>query len=270
MRHEGKTPGEQRLIFVLVDGLNAATAESMGYLAALTEGGLARRADMDCELPPLSRPLYDCIFTGRTPCQSGIVHNDAWRVPSAVERAAHPSIFARASAAGLITAAAAYFFVSELCNESPFDPVRHRLCLRADKPVQNGLFYCRDDYPDAQLLLDAEWLRVQREPHLLLIHSMGVDNAGHVHGADSAQYRQAAREMDMLLARFMPAWLAEGYAVMVTSDHGMSADAAHNDLAPDVRRVPLWLAGKGTAALPLPQRQTQWCEIMCRVLGIKF
>lgn len=269
MLQQERVPEKPRLIFVLVDGLNAATAQSMGYLAALVEGGLARRADMDCELPPLSRPLYDCIFTGRTPCQSGVVHNDAWRMPSAEEYAAHPSVFARASAAGLMTAAAAYYFVYELVNAAPFDPVGHRLCLDTDKPLQNGIFYCRDDYPDEQLLLDAEWLRLHVAPHVLLVHTMGVDNAGHLHGAGSAQYRHAARRMDMLLARFMPQWLAEGYAVIVTSDHGMSADAAHNDLTPDVRRVPLWLAGKGAEAVALPQRQTAWYGLMCQLLHLE-
>lgn len=258
----------KKVIFVLVDGLSAAAARCMGYMASLVQDKKARGASMICELPPLSRPLYQCIFTGRTPQQSGIVHNTQWTPPTPAERAAHPDIFSRASAAGLVTAAAAYHYVSELCNAAPFDPVWDRLRLHADMPIQHGMFYCRDDYPDEQLLLDAEMLRTRYTPHLLFVHTMGVDHAGHCHGGNSTQYRNAARELDILLARFMPLWLEEGYAVIVTSDHGMSPDAHHNDLTPDVRRVPQWLAGTGVENVELPRSQTQWCGVVCQLLGI--
>ena len=47
-----------RLVFVLLDGLGAATARRcMSYLRALTETEQARYTELDAELPPLSRPL---------------------------------------------------------------------------------------------------------------------------------------------------------------------------------------------------------------------
>ena len=52
-----------RLILVLLDGLRAAAADShMGFMAALTEHGDARRLTLDCALPPLSRPLYATLI----------------------------------------------------------------------------------------------------------------------------------------------------------------------------------------------------------------
>ena len=257
-----------KVIFVLVDGLNASAARCMGYLASLVQSRKARGATMICELPPITRPLYHCIFTGQSPQQSGIVHNDAWTPPDAAARAAHPTIFAKAAAAGRVTAAAGHYFVSELCNAAPFDPVWDRLRLHADMPIQHSIFYNNDAYPDDHVLLDAEMLRNRYTPHLLLVNSMGVDRAGHQFGGDSPQYRTAARELDLLLARYMPKWLADGYAVIVTSDHGMSPDAHHDDLTPDVRRVPLWMAGQGAELVELPRNQTQWRAVVELLLGL--
>ena len=258
----------RNVIFVLVDGLSATAARCMGYLASLVQAKKARGASLICELPPLSRPLYHCIITGQTPQQSGIVHNASWTPPTNAEKTAHPGIFAIATGAKLTTAAVGHYFISELCNATPFDPVWDRLRLHAEMPIQHSLFYSNDAYPDNQAMLDAEMLRTRYNPHLLFINTMGVDHAGHCHGGNSSQYRNAARDMDLLLGQYMPRWLDEGYAVIVTSDHGMSADAHHNDLTPDVRRVPLWLAGKGTDMVELPRSQTQWCALVCQLLGV--
>ena len=55
--------------------------------------------------------------------------------------------------------------------------------------------------------MDGEWLRSQYDPDFLLIHPMGVDDAGHQFGLDSRQYRNQARRMDSLLADLLPQWL---------------------------------------------------------------
>lgn len=254
----------KKLVFVLIDGLGASAVSCMGWLAAMTESGRARNALMDCEMPPISRPLYHCIFTGQRPVDSGIVHNTVWNLPPN----APPTIFARAVKAGLCTAAAAFWWVSELCNR-PWIPARDRITDDTSLPIQHGIFYTNEAYPDDQVFLDAESLRWRFAPHVLLLHSSGVDNTGHEHGGHSAAYRNAARHTDMLLARYAPLWLEAGYTLIVTSDHGMSADALHNDTTPDVRRVPAWIIGH-TCAPPCtpPGRQTQWHDCMAGILGI--
>ena len=92
-----------RVVFVLLDGLAAATARRcMSYMQSLADAGLARHTELQGELPPLSRPIYATLLTGLRPAQSGIMHNDDARLCPA------PTIFSRAQAAGLTTAAAAY------------------------------------------------------------------------------------------------------------------------------------------------------------------
>ncbi|MDE7240314.1 alkaline phosphatase family protein [Desulfovibrio sp.] len=253
-----------RLVFVLLDGLGAAAAAThMSFLAALTQASQARHTELTAELPPLSRPIYATLLTGLTPLETGIVRNEDARPAPA------PTLFARARAAGLTTAAAAYHWVSELCNIAPFTPGRDRLCDDEALPVSHGLFYSEDAYPDAELFRDAEALRFRYEPHLLLVHSMGIDFAGHASGADSRAYREAVRAADALLAASLPAWLASGAAVIVTSDHGMDADASHSDATEAARRVPFWLVGAPEDA-PLPVRQADIAPLAARLLGIPW
>ena len=252
-----------RVVFVLLDGLAAATARRcMSYMQSLTDAGLARHTELQGELPPLSRPIYATLLTGLRPTQSGIMHNDDARLCPA------PTIFSRAQAAGLTTAAAAYHWMSELCNVAPYEPGRDRITDDAALPIAHGLFYCTDAYPDDELFHDAASLQLRHSPHLLLVHSMGIDNAGHLYGAESREYRTAARRADGLLARWLPRWVEAGYAVLVTSDHGMNADGNHNDDSDACRRVPLWLVGEAWNNCPLPQDQTQIAGLVCTALGI--
>ena len=253
-----------RLVFVLLDGLGAgAAATHMSFLAALTAGGHARHTELMAELPPLSRPIYATLLTGMTPLETGILRNEDARLAPA------PTLFARARAAGLTTAAAAYHWMSELCNGAPFVPGRDRLCDDASLPISHGLFYSEDAYPDAELFRDAEALRQRFTPDLLLVHSMGIDFAGHTAGAGSAAYREAVRAADALLALHVPAWLAWGASVLVTSDHGMDADASHSDATDAARRVPFWLVGAPQDA-PLPSRQADIAPLAARLLGIPW
>jgi len=255
----------RRVIFVLLDGLSAHSAQfCMGYLESLREAGRAFGGLVRCELPALSRPLYHCLLTGQSPTDSGLVHNLSWLAAPA------QSCFHLAGSQGRITAAAAYYWFSELVNAQPFAPERQRVTDDPTFPIQHGLFYSSDAYPDAQVFLDAQSLLTAHAPDLLLVHSLGIDHAGHRHGHDSPDYRNAAREADMLLARHMPGWLEQGYQLMITSDHGMSADKLHNGNSPEEREVPVWLVGEAFRSdAPRAPEQVEWCGTICEVMGLK-
>lgn len=252
----------QRLVFVLLDGLRLDVArDCMGYVQAA-----AAAADRPCvpvtsELPSLSRPLYETLMTGVPPVRSGITSNGV------VRRSRNPSVFGQCRAAGRVTAAAAYHWFSELYNEAPFHHAR-RITHDVDAAIQHGLFYWRDDYPDDHLFADAEALRRQHAPDFLLVHSMGIDDAGHRHGGGSAAYRTAARRADDLLARLMPAWLEEGCAVIVTSDHGMGDDGMHGGPGLTETQVPFWLFGAGKAPSAATLRQTEIAGTALALMGV--
>ncbi|MVT82002.1 alkaline phosphatase family protein [Pantoea agglomerans] len=253
-----------KTILVVLDGLSNQVAQhAMGYLHAECSQGNGFYYRMTCELPSLSRPLYECILTGVPPVRSGIIHNGVSRLSR--ER----SIFHFARSAGLTTAAAAYHWVSELYNQTPFVPARDRHTDAPDLPIQYGHFYSDDSYPDSHLFEDAESLRLRHDPDFLLIHPMNIDDAGHKSGLSSPQYRNRARIADGLLSQWMPLWLAEGYQVMVTADHGMNDDRSHGGILPEETTVPLFVFGRAFSLQPdLAPQQTDLCGTLCELLEV--
>lgn len=236
-----------RLAVILVDGLRADTARRcMGYLLALEEAGRARWSTLTCELPSLSRPLYATVISGKRPVDHGILSNDNVGVRL------DDTLFDDVAALGGTSAVAAYDWFYELLAGERFAPARHRTAACADRGVVAASWYWEDEYPDSHLLIDAEDLRRRHAPDLLFVHPMGLDNAGHVHGGETAAYDLAARKLDMALALLLPQWLANGYEIVVTSDHGMSADRMHGGSATEERAVPfVWVPGRD-AATPAP------------------
>ncbi|WMC11218.1 alkaline phosphatase family protein [Oceanimonas pelagia] len=253
-----------KVILIIIDGLAHEVARhSLGYLLAMTEAERATAYKLQCELPSLSRPLYETILTGTRPVDHGVVHNEVVRLSN------ETSVFHLARQAGLTTAAAAYHWVSELYNRAPYDALRDRFTSDKSLPIQHGAFYHLDHYPDSHLLLDAEWLRQSADPDLLLIHPMNVDDAGHKFGLDSSQYRNSARHFDLLLADYVPRWLEAGYQLLITSDHGMNRDRSHGGNLPEEREVPLFVLGSAFSHNPQAHpRQTELCGTVASLLGI--
>ncbi|BCD84158.1 hypothetical protein PSm6_05650 [Pseudomonas solani] len=255
---------KHKAILVLLDGLNYGVAQhAMGHLQAYCAAGRAALYKLECELPALSRPLYECILSGVPPIDSGIVHNDVSRLSN------QRSVFHYARDAGLTTAAAAYHWFSELYNRSPFDAARDRHTEAPELPIQHGHFYWADHYPDAHLFADAESLRLRHAPDFLLVHPMNIDDAGHKHGLDTPQYRNSARVADIILAEYLQRWLDAGYQVLVTADHGMNNDRSHNGLLTEEREVPLFVLGDAFSLDGYAQpKQTDLCGTLCELLGV--
>ncbi len=255
-----------KVIQVVIDGLQYDTAVTqMGYLNHLVEIGKAARFQVTSELPSLSRPLYEVLLTG-TPSSVNLITSN-----QTVRRSHQVSLFQLARERGLRTAAAAYYWVSELYNRAPFHYVEDRFQTNEENLIQYGLFYFDDAYPDSHLMLDGELLRRRYDPDFLYIHPMGVDNAGHLFGSDSRQYRGKAIEMDSHLANLLPVWMAAGYQIVVTSDHGMNRDGQHGGTGDEERLVPLYIIGSravpGVYEEPVPQLAV--APLICELLGIE-
>lgn len=249
------------VILVLLDGLRLSTASRcMSCLRALTGTGQALFTPLKTCLPPISRPAYATILTGKPPVEHGILHNDDARVLEM------PTIFSIAAAKGYVTCAAAYGWFYELCNSSPFDIKKDRFCDCPSKPVNYGLFYGNDSYPDAELFCDAGMLIRQYAPRLALVHSMGIDFAGHSFGGESAGYDEAVRQADALLAWHLPLWMQWGYGIIIASDHGMDASGSHYDDTNACRDVPFWLVGSHWTRNDLPARFTDIAETVVSAL----
>lgn len=253
------------VILVILDGLRFDVAQTfMGYLAHLVETDQASFYKVKAELPTLSRPLYEVLLTGVPTSVSGITANE-------VARLSHQkSVFHLAVEHGLTTAAAAYSWFSELYNGFPFDPFTERQQHSEQRPIQHGVFYWSDDYPDSHLFADGEWLRLMYQPNFMLVHPMGIDYTGHCFGGESLEYRNCAAAMDSLLAQYVPRWQSAGYTVVITADHGMNADKNHGGSLPDVRETPLFCLGPEFEPGIYEDELSQLAiaPLLCHLLGI--
>ena len=232
----------------------------------MIEAGLGAKYKVQGELPSMSRPMYETSMTGLPAHVHGIVDN------SIVRRSRCESVFDRCRAQGLTTAAAAYFWMAELYSKAPFDVVHDRYLVNGQGPIQHGIFYFEDQYPDSHLYLDGEFLRRTYDPDFLLLHSMNIDLMGHRFGGGTKEYMDAARTAAEFLARLLPRWLEEGCHVAVTADHGMGPMGYHGGPSPEQRMIPLYLFG--TDAVPGDHTdhlisQLNLAPLLCRLLEVE-
>jgi predicted AlkP superfamily pyrophosphatase or phosphodiesterase len=255
-----------KVILVLSDGLRYDTAVAgMGTLGHLVEAKLASLYKVTGELPSMSRPMYETVHTGLPVSEHGIVSNLVVRCST------KPNVFRCAREAGKTTAAAAYYWFSELYNRAPFDRIDDRETDDGSLSIQHGRFYTQDDFPDIELFATAGMLVRRFTPDYLLVHPMGMDCIGGRHGADSSEYRNHAIRQDMWLATYIFEWMERGYSILVTADHGMNADGLHGGTTPELREVPLFLilpgiAGKGDTRQTISQLQI--APTIFKLLGI--
>jgi predicted AlkP superfamily pyrophosphatase or phosphodiesterase len=255
-----------KVVLILCDALRDDVArQQMGYLEHLVEQQAANHYTVKAGLPTLSRPLYETIHTGAPAVEHGITSNVIRR------RSTHPNIFQLARDNNKATAAAAYYWYSELYVRTPYDLVMDCEVDDDSQLIQHGRFYHEDDYPDIELFAAGGMLLQRYSPDYLLLHPMGLDHAGHLYGGDSSQYRNQAILQDQILANFIPLARMVGYTVLVTGDHGMNADKQHNGTSPDVRHVPLYVIpadGKMRGATDETISQLQIAPTICNLLDI--
>lgn len=224
-----------KVILVLSDALRYDVAVSnMGFLGHLVETKQADLYKIVGELPSMSRPMYETIHTGLPSGEHGIVANSIARLSD------KPNIFRSVRDAGKVTAAAAYFWYSELYNRAPYDPIDDGEVDDESLTIQHGRFYMEDEFPDGAIFNAAAHLVRKYSPDYLLLHPMGMDYHGETFGSDSKQYRNHAIHQDSKLAPLIMEWLERGYTVFVTGDHGINADGAHGGTTPEQREVPFY------------------------------
>jgi predicted AlkP superfamily pyrophosphatase or phosphodiesterase len=255
-----------KVILIVSDAMRYdAAVNGMGYFGHLVERQLASLYKVIGELPSLSRPMYETIHTGLPVSVHGIVAN------SVIRKSTQPNIFQLATENGKSTAAAAYFWVSELYNRAPYNVIDDR---EVDDPglwIQHGRFYTQDEYADLEVFHSAAGLVRKFLPDYLLVHPMGMDVMGETFGSDSSEYRNRAIRQDAWLAPLVREWLEKGYTILFTGDHGINADKMHGGTTAEMREVPLYiinpeLQGKGNTGEVISQLQI--APTVCKLLGI--
>jgi predicted AlkP superfamily pyrophosphatase or phosphodiesterase len=255
-----------KVIMVLCDALRYdAAVAGMGFLGHLVETEQASLYKVIGELPSMSRPMYETVHTGLPVSEHGILANYL------VRRSDKPNIFQIAVDSGRTTAAAAYYWFSELYNRIPYDRLNDREVDDASLLIQHGRFYTEDDYPDIELFQSAGMLIRRFNPDYMLAHPMGMDYLGEKFGADSPEYRNQAIYQDMYMSTLIVEWTQLGYNILVTGDHGINADRLHGGTTPEVREVPLFLIRHGIPGAGDTNEvisQLQIAPTVCDLLGV--
>lgn len=258
----------EKTIFILLDGCGfTAASENLGFPEHLVEQRLGAKYLVRSELPSLSRPMYETLLTGLPVFRHGITNN------MVVRRSESTSVFDLCRLNGLKTAAAAYYWISELYMSAPFSRLGDRIQLDASGLIQNGIYYFEDDYPDSHVFADAEFLRGRSDPDFLMVHSMNIDDRGHRFTAMSKEYRFAVSAAGVMLSFCLPAWMRMGYNIVVTADHGMDGYGIHGGTTEIERNVPLYLFAAGARAGDFshgtPVSQLAVAPLLCRLLGVE-
>lgn len=261
-------PSLAKTITVLLDACRYDTcSEYAGYLEHLIDNGQGAKYRVRGELPSLSRPMYETSMTGLPASVHGITGNGIIR-PSRCK-----NVFSICRENGLVTAAAAYHWMSELYSRpGRFDPLRDRYQLEGEGSICHGIFYYEDQYPDSHLLGDGEFLRERYRPDFLLFHSMSIDYRGHQKGSDSPEYALAVAAATEQVGQLLPVWLAEGWQVVVTADHGMNAMGIHGGAAADQRTIPLYIFSPKAVPGRFEEgeiSQLNLAPLLCRLLGVE-
>ena len=225
-----------KVILIMSDALRYDVAKShMGFLGHLVETKQASLYKIIGELPSMSRPMYETIHTGMPSSEHGIVAN------TVVRRSTVPNVFQSVVGAGRVTAAVAYYWVSELYNRAPFDWIDDKEVDDEKLLVQHGRFHRMDDYPDEESFASAALLGRRFAPDYLLLHPVMMDYMGETYGSDSVQYRRQAIKQDVLLGPLSVEWRERGYTILITGDHGINPDGHHGGTTAEQREVPLFV-----------------------------
>jgi predicted AlkP superfamily pyrophosphatase or phosphodiesterase len=243
-----------KVILVIMDGVGYETALACcGFLEGTVELGRARRWKMRAALPTRSAPLYETLHTGLAPAEHGLTANEALR-PSP-----HPNVFATVRAAGGRTAAVAHAWYFTLYNGRAYDLIEDvEIDDEEAAGIQHGRFYSQEGYGRVNACAPAEidlcaqltLLLRRHDPHYALLHTCSADTLGHAFTANSAEYREQTWRIDNALSRTLPLWLALGYEIFVTADHGMNNDGHHGGTASIERDVAFYYFGPSAGPDP--------------------
>lgn len=257
----------QKTIFMILDACQyEAATRNLGYLEHRIDYGQGAKYKVRGELPSMSRPMYATLLTGRPVYQHGITANEVCR------KLACESVLSRCKEEGGITAAACYHWMSELYNHAPFQIPEERMQLSTGENIEHGIYYWSDDYPDAYVVADGEFLRKTYQPDFLMIHAMHIDYAGHNFFAGSKEYEDSIGLVGNLIAVHLPMWLEDGYQVVITADHGMNALGIHGGVESDQRDTPLYIFSPQIKNGRFDDHyisQLNIAPMLCRLLGIQ-
>ncbi len=230
---------DRKLLLIIIDGVPWRNWRRLfGNLEGWVQSGEARVWKHRAVLPSISASCYASIHTGVSPQVHGCTGNGN------VFRLSQPDVFSQTRAAGGVTGAVAHSFWSEFFNRSPFDFVRD---IEYDEPdsdtINHGRFHSMAGYglinqmtpSDVDMFATLTSLAQRFSLDYGMLHTCTLDSMGHRFFHECQEMDHACAVMDEMLAPFIPRWLAMGYELIVTADHGQD-DRGHHGGTTELQR----------------------------------
>ena len=226
-------------LFIVIDGLRRDAAEGMRVTQKLLEHGQCRVSDQGSWT--VSRPVYALLSTGLEVERTGARNNEQ------TEPLAAESIWQVARAGGLHVSGSSHLpWFKELFPDG-FDH------------YATGNSHA-DNVFQATPLVDVN-----------VFHPLYVDEAGHHHGAASAEYAERVERADREMAGILEE-VRENDLVVFVADHGHRAQGGHGGAQPEIKDVLLCFAGlhvaKRTDRAPFDGRSV--APALSLLLGLPF
>ena len=239
---------KSKLLLIILDGVPYRNwRRLMGNLEGWVQSGEARVWKMRSVLPSTSACCYASIHTGVSPQVHGILSNEnRFRV-------GQPDIFSEVSKAGGRTGAVTHSYWSEFFRSHPFDLVEDMEYDEPGGPITHGRFHTMTGYnarnqmtpSDVDLFATLTMLTKRHGIDYGILHTCTLDSMGHRFGHDCHEMDHAVYAMDGMLAAFLPGWIAAGYEVMVTADHGQTDRGHHGGHDDEMQDFALYYFGQG-------------------------
>jgi hypothetical protein len=267
-------PSGPTLRHVLVIGVDGVRFDVLGPELTPVIWGFGSRGflgpvPIDETTPTWSGPCWATIATGCGVDGHGITGNDL----TGHRLADHPDFVTLATRAGLPTLLAVSGW-PPLALAEDGGPLFAEAGRREFVPVAEVSLEAWDAADEAVVALAASILAGSVAPRLSFVYLGAVDVVGHVLGAGAA-YREAARAADQRVGRLLaavrarPGFAAEGWTIVVVTDHGHLDQGGHGGREPEVATAWAAAAGPGISpgGPPPVTRQTQIAPLVLGALG---
>jgi hypothetical protein len=253
------TAQTQHLVLVLVDGLGEDASRNMPFLNALRSRGADVRARAG--LPSLSLPGRATLVTGAWQSAHGQVTNfNARLLP-----AGH--LFDALHRASMTAALAAHAGTHTMVGPDHLSVV-YTSAPHGGPGAPDMAAFERELHESAAA---ARALYKSAPVNFAQIDLLITDEVGHAFGANSEQYRRAARLADDEIRSIASMLDLSRDVLIVTSDHGHLGVGGHGGPEELVLRVPLVMAGAGIrAGASIAAEQVDVAPTIATLLGVEI
>jgi hypothetical protein len=213
----------RRVVMIVLDGLGHDAAAALDELAPLRRRGVFR--EIRVSFPSFTSPSVVSMVTGLDPRDSGIRRNGDLRPVPGLD-----SVLLAAGDAGVEIDVLGRGFAdfADMLRPPPQARVSWGRFAPSVDMAERGL-------AGARALPPLDGTTPARA--LTFIHWGNIDDEGHLHGARSPAYRQAARDGAAFAARYAGTLDLAEDAIVILSDHGHIPRGGHGGDEPDALRA---------------------------------